>query len=131
MIKTSLHIPVQIGTKTVLIAQDERNNKFEKSAYLLRIVRSRPSAARARADRGRCVAVRVRGVWRHLRPSGTAVGSPIVGRRGVVYNYQARLHRRCTAAAAAAAAAEIAQRLDAGRPGAVYHDELLTSQRRG
>ena len=127
MIKTSLHIPVQIGTKTVLIAQDERNNKFEKSAYLLRIVRSRPSAARARADRGRCVAVRVRGVWRHLRPSGAAVGSHAVGRRGTVYNYRARLHRRCTAAAAAAV--EITQRLDAGRQGAVYHDELANGRR--
>ena len=72
--------------------------------------------------------MRVHSVWRLVRRSGTAVGSQAVGRRGADYNCQARLHRLCAVAAAAAAAVEGAQRLDASRQGAVYHDELLAGE---
>ena len=103
--------------------QNESRN-LKNRPTCCRFVRARPSAARAGADRGRCVAVCVRRVWRQLRRSGTCVGFRAVGRLGAVYIYQAR----CTAAAAAV---EIKQRLDASRQGTVNHDELLASGRQG
>ena len=119
--------PSRLAQKRNINRTQNESRNLKNRPTCCRSVRARPRAARAREDRGRCVAVRVHSVWRLVRRSGTAVGSQAVGRRGADYNCQARLHRLC-AVAAAAAAVEGAQRLDASRQGAVYHDELLAGE---